>query len=78
MEAMARLDLDEAEARTAAQTVEPSETLAWLNDLPALRAAAGNTGRRLLSEGGHQPVFCRNGAASSVRRLGSARERRQT
>ena len=47
---MARLDVEESEAKASTQVVDPSEALAWLRDLPALWAAAEDSGRRLLTE----------------------------
>jgi DNA invertase Pin-like site-specific DNA recombinase len=47
---MARLDAEEADAKASTQVVEPSEALEWLRDLPALWAAADDSGRRLLTE----------------------------
>ena len=47
---MARLDAEEAEAKVSALAVQPAEALAWLHDLPALWAAADDSGRRLLTE----------------------------
>lgn len=47
---MCRLGRTEAEAKASTQVVEPSEALEWLRDLPALWAAADDSGRRLLTE----------------------------
>ena len=44
------LDERESEAKASTRVVEPSEALAWLRDLPALWAAADDSGRRLLTE----------------------------
>ncbi|HEY8815009.1 MAG TPA: hypothetical protein VIP57_07895, partial [Candidatus Dormibacteraeota bacterium] len=44
------LDVEETEAKASTQVVEPSEALSWLRDLPALWAAADDSGRRLLTE----------------------------
>jgi hypothetical protein len=47
---MGRLDADEAEAKASTRVVEPLEALEWLRDLPALWAAADDSGRHLLTE----------------------------
>ncbi len=40
----------EASARASTQGVSAAEAVAWLHDLPALWAAADDSGRRLLTE----------------------------
>jgi hypothetical protein len=47
---MKRLDDEEREAQTATQAISAEEEAAWLQDLPALWAAADDSGRRLLTE----------------------------
>jgi hypothetical protein len=49
-QAMARLDVEETEAKASTQVVERSEALSRLRDLLALWAAADDSGRRLLTE----------------------------
>lgn len=47
---MAQLDAEERETLAAQQAVEPAGAVAWLRALPALWAAADDSGRRLLTE----------------------------
>ena len=47
---MTRLDDEEREAQSATQVISAPEAVAWLRDLPALWAAADDSGRRLLTE----------------------------
>jgi hypothetical protein len=49
-QSMALLDGEETEAKATTRVMEPSEALEWLRDLPALWAAAEDSGRRLLTE----------------------------
>ena len=49
-QAMSRLDAEEASARASTQGVSAAEAVAGLHDLPALWAAADDSGRRLLTE----------------------------
>jgi hypothetical protein len=47
---MANLDAEETAARASSKVVSAAEAVAWLPDLPALREAADDSGRRLLTE----------------------------
>ena len=47
---MARLDTEEADARASTRVITAADAVAWLHDLPALWAAADDSGRRLLTE----------------------------
>ena len=49
-QAMATLDAEEARDKASSKVVPASEVVAWLADLPALWAAADDSGRRLLTE----------------------------
>ena len=49
-QAMSRLDAEEASAKASTKVVSAAEAVAWLHDLPALWAAADDSGRRLLTE----------------------------
>jgi hypothetical protein len=64
-QAMAHLDAEEASAKASTKVVSAAEAVAWLHDLPALWAAADDSGRRLLTEA----IF------EKVEVLGSSRSR---
>jgi len=49
-QAMSRLDAEEASAKASTKIVSAADAVAWLHDLPALWAAADDSGRRLLTE----------------------------
>jgi len=47
---MGHLDAEEANARGTTKVVTAADAVAWLHDLPALWAAADDSGRRLQTE----------------------------
>lgn len=62
---MKRLHEEEREAQASTQAVSAAEATAWLKDLPALWAAADDSGRRLLTE-----ALSRRSRCLGVLRLG--------
>ncbi len=70
-QAMADLDAEEASAKASTKVVSAAEAVAWLHDLPALWAAADDSGRRLLTE-----ALFKKAEAWGSRRSRSIRRRR--
>jgi hypothetical protein len=66
---MKRLDDEEREAEASTRVISAAEAVAWLRDLPALWAAADDSGRRLLTEALFEKAPARLGAISSRTKL---------